>query len=335
MTVAIPVRDGGALLARTLQALARQTVAHELLVCDSGSRDGSVAVARAHGARVLEIPPAQFGHGRTRNLLLAQARGAHVALLTQDSEPADERWLERLLAGFALGEDVGLVYGPYRPRPDAPVAVRLELEAWFRSLSPDGAPHVERLRERERALCARELARAHGFELAGRRGFFTDANACVARAAWERVPFREVAFAEDRALALDMLHAGYAKAYVPDAAVVHSHAYAPLEHLRRSYDEWRGLYEVYGWREPASLSHLAGQLRGALGPARRELHAAGAGPLRHAATLAAVGAHHAVRLTGALLGSRAERLPPGVRRRLSREGHTGGTPPALHLAERR
>ena len=39
VTVAIPVRDGGELLQRTLRALAGQTVAHELLVCDSGSRD--------------------------------------------------------------------------------------------------------------------------------------------------------------------------------------------------------------------------------------------------------------------------------------------------------
>ncbi len=57
VTVAIPVRDGGELLARTLAALARQTVEHELLVCDSGSTDGSLVLARAHGARVIEIAP--------------------------------------------------------------------------------------------------------------------------------------------------------------------------------------------------------------------------------------------------------------------------------------
>jgi glycosyltransferase involved in cell wall biosynthesis len=41
VSVAIPVRDGGELFAGVLAALAGQTVAHELLVCDSGSRDGS------------------------------------------------------------------------------------------------------------------------------------------------------------------------------------------------------------------------------------------------------------------------------------------------------
>jgi len=319
VTVAIPVRDGGELLVRTLRALARQTVAHELLVCDSGSRDGSVALARAHGARVVEIEPQKFGHGATRNLLVSEARGERVALLTQDAEPADERWLACLLGGFELAQDVGIVYGPYRPRPQASPAVRRELEGWFGSLSPDGQPRVERLQERERALSAGELVREHDWELVGRRGFFTDANACIARAAWERVPFREVAYAEDRLLALDMLRAGYAKAYVPRAAVLHSHDYTALEQLRRSFDEWRGLREVYGWREPASPRRLAGQLRGAVGTTRRKPHAEGAGTLRRGATLATVGARHTVRLAGALLGSRADRLPRGLRRRLSLE----------------
>ena len=66
------------------------------------------------------------------------------------------------------------------------------------------------------------------------------------------MPFREVPYAEDRVLAIDMLRAGYAKAFVPEAAVLHSHDYTPLEQLRRCFDEWRGLREVYGWREPAS-----------------------------------------------------------------------------------
>ena len=73
---------------------------------------------------------------------------------------------------------------------------------------------------------ARANGRCRPRELVGRRGFFTDANACLARAAWQRVPFREVPYAEDRVLALEMLRAGYAKAYIPDAAVLHSHDYS-------------------------------------------------------------------------------------------------------------
>lgn len=306
VTVAIPVRDGGELLAGTLAALAKQSVKHELLVCDSGSRDDSAALARAYGARVLEIPAGEFSHGGTRNLLVREAEGERVALLTQDAEPADERWLERLLGGFGLGEDVGIVYGPYRARASAAPAVRVELERWFDSLAPDGSPRVERLGKHERSLPVRELI--------GRRGYFTDANACVARVAWERVPFRDVPYAEDRVLAIDMLRAGYAKAYVPAAAVVHSHEYTTAEQLRRCFDEWRGLREVYDWKEPAAPRQIVRKLRGEVGAARRE------------ATLAALTRHHVVRLVGALLGSRAGVLPPWVRSRLSLEGRASFEP---------
>ena len=236
--------------------------------------------------------------------------------LTQDAEPADERWLERLTAGLELAPDIGIVCGAYRARPDASVAVRLELERWFRSLAPDGRPRVERLTAGERETLAPRA-------LIGRRGFFTDANACLARSAWERVPFREVAYAEDRVLAIDMLRAGYAKAYLPEAVVVHSHQYSAGQELRRSFDEWRGLREVYGWREPAAPARVVRELRGALGQARRELAAAGVPPARRWAALAAVGAHHVVRQTGAILGSRADLLPSSVRLRLSLEHRAG------------
>ena len=314
VTVAIPVRDGGSLFAGVLDALERQSVEHELLVCDSGSSDDSVALARAHGARVLELEPALFSHGGTRNLLVREARGERVALLTQDAEPVDEHWLERLLGGFDLAQDVGIVYGSYRPRPSASPEVRIELEHWFASLAPDGLPRVECLAEAERSLPVAGLI--------GRTGFFTDANACISRAAWERVPFREVAYAEDRVLAIDMLRAGYAKAYVPGAAVLHSHEYSTSEQLRRCFDEWRGLREVYGFKEPASPRRLARKLRGEIGAARRASRA----EMGAQASVSALARHHVVRLVGALLGSRAESLPSWARRWLSLEGRAGFAP---------
>ncbi|HUA75594.1 MAG TPA: glycosyltransferase family 2 protein [Solirubrobacteraceae bacterium] len=319
VTVAIPVRNGGELFAGTLRALASQTVEHELLVCDSESSDDSVERARARGARVLDISPASFSHGGTRNLLMREARGSHVALLTQDAEPADERWLERLLEGFSLGEDVGLAFGPYVPRPQASFAVRVELERFFASLAPGGEPVVERLTPQERgALPARALL--------GGRGFFTDANACVARAAWERVPFRAAAYAEDRVLALDMLRAGYAKAFVPGAAVIHSHDYRPSQELQRCFDEWRGLLEVYGWREPAGPRGLVRRLRGEMAAVRAAADAEGLAGGERRATFVAAGRHHVLRLAGALLGSRADRLPAAARRALSLERRASFVP---------
>jgi glycosyltransferase involved in cell wall biosynthesis len=300
VSVALPVRNGAAHLRAVLAAVRAQRVDRpvEIVIVDSGSTDGSVEIARDHGARVEEIPPVAFSHGATRNRLMELARGDHVAFLTQDAEPADDRWLARLLDGFALAEDVALTCGPYRPRPDASPMVARELESWFAGFTADGRPRVDR-------------AAAVG---PGPATFFSSANGCVARAAWRRVPFRPVPYAEDQQLAIDMLRAGYAKVFLPDAAVLHSHDYAPQDGFRRVFDEFRALRELYGFRAPLAPRPVAGRIRREVAhdrawARRRGLPDPALPSLRY----------HAVRALGAGLGTRADRLPPGLRRRLSLE----------------
>lgn len=309
-TVAIPTLNAGPRFIETLAAVRAQRVDRhvELLVCDSGSSDGTAGAARAHGARVIEIPRASFSHGATRNLLMSEAAGDHVAFLTQDAVPAHSDWLSGLLGGFALAPKVGLVFGPYRPMPGASVSIARELTAWFDSFS-DGGPRIDAL----------EPARRDGppSQFLGRVGFFTDANGCVARAAWERVPFRPVAYAEDHMLALDMLRGGFAKVFVPRAAVIHSHEYALWQWLRRSFDEARAVREVYDWAiDPRSA------LRNVRGNVMADLRWAGRAEPPAAdlvRLLPALVAHHAVRAAGGLLGGRAQRLPRPVAARLSLE----------------
>jgi GT2 family glycosyltransferase len=310
VTVAIPTLDAGSRFTVTLEAVAAQRVAAEveLLVCDSSSSDDTAALARRHGARVIEIPRREFSHGGTRNLLMEQARGAHVAFLTQDSVPAAHDWLATLLGGFLLAEDVGLVYGPYRPRPRASVSVRRELATWFGSLS-DGAPRVDVLEPDRRDQPAAAFL--------GALGFFTDANGCVARAAWERVPFRPVAHTEDHLLAQDMLRAGLAKVYLPAAAVVHSHEYTAGQWLRRSFDEARANQDVYGWVPAARWRDAARNLRGNVGADVRLARGEGQPAVP---ALAASAVHHAARTAGTMLGARAARLPAAAAAALSLEG---------------
>ena len=309
VTVAIPVRNGGALLGETLVAVKAQRLQRpiELVIADSASTDGSVALARQHGARVFEIPPETFSHGGTRNLLVERSCGGHIAFITQDAVPAHERWLADLLAGFEVSEDVGLVFGPYVARPDASVMVRRELEEWFASLAPDGCPRVER-------------EAPHPQEPDLRRLFFTDANGCIARRAWEHVRFREVAYAEDQLLARDMLAAGYAKVYRPEAAVIHSHEYSPIGQLRRSFDEWRGLREVHSVAAPAGPVPVALTVQRAVRDDLALVRRDGGGLRPLVATAVGSITHHLMRALGAALGSRADRLPRRLRGVLSLEG---------------
>jgi glycosyltransferase involved in cell wall biosynthesis len=316
VTVAIPVLNGGELLRRTLEAVRAQRLDGEveLLVCDSGSSDGSVAVARGYAAHVIQIPPQEFTHGGTRNLLMETAHGEHVAFLSQDSEPADEWWLARMVEGFGLAANVGLAFGPYLPRPSASPMVARELTEWFRSLSPTGEARLDWLSPEEREPSPRALL--------GARGFFTDANGCISKSAWESVPFRAVAYAEDHLLAHDMLRAGYPKVYLPDAAVIHSHDYSSWDWLRRSFDEARAMRELYDFSEPGDLRHAAATTWGQVGADWRWLKRnCRSGERRELVTLLLHSAgHRLLRGVGAMLGARADQLPEAAVKRLSLEG---------------
>jgi glycosyltransferase involved in cell wall biosynthesis len=310
ITVALPILNAGPLLDEVLGAVRGQRWDGEvqLLVCDSGSTDGSVQIARRHGAEIFEIAPGTFAHGPTRNALMQRAAGDVVAFLTQDATPADEHWLARLASGFELAADVGLVYGPYRPRATASPSVARELEQFFAAMSPKGAPVVDR-------------ATADGAwrGVSERATFFSDANGAVARRAWEQVPFPDVPYAEDRLLALRMLEVGYAKAYVPDAAVLHSHEYAPWDLFRRYFDEFRGLRETFGHVEPLQARRTLGVLRQQVAADRAWLRATGVdGRGLDLATLRSL-RHFAIRAVASQLGSRADALPAPLRRVVSLE----------------
>ena len=49
----------------------------------------------------------------------------------------------------------------------------------------------------------------------------------------------------------ELIEAGYAKVFHPGARVLHSHDFPPRRFFRRYFDEFRGLREVLGYREPA------------------------------------------------------------------------------------
>jgi glycosyltransferase involved in cell wall biosynthesis len=235
VSVAIPVLNGERYLEEVLDAVRAQELDHELelLVIDSGSSDRSLDIARAAGATVIEIPPAEFGHGRTRNLAVQRSSGELIAFLTQDSTPAGPGWLAAHLRSFALAEHVGVSFGPHQPRPDASPLTKRLLGEFFEGFSPHGGPVLHR---------------------AGDTTYLSSNNLCLARAAWEEVPFRDVPFAEDQALGAYLLAAGWVKIFNPEAVVVHSHDHGLVDGFRRYFDEYRGLRDSVGQKSEASAS---------------------------------------------------------------------------------
>ena len=301
VSVVIPVKDGARYLERLLAAVGEQREAAtdlELLAIDSGSRDGSVELARAGGATVHEIAPQEFGHGRTRNLAMELAAGEIVCFLTQDAVPAPG-WLAAHLAAFELDPRVGAAYGPHLPWPDTSPMIARELTEFFASMAPDGEPALHR---------------------AGGPTFLSNVNASYSRECWEEIRFEDLAYAEDQAFGRAMLEAGWVKAFHPGAAVLHAHDYGPLEFARRYFDEYRGLRETGGHVEPARPRQVLADVGGGVAADRRWMAEQGwPGPQRAAWTARSL-LHHGSRKAAAVAATRPERMPAALERRLSLEG---------------
>ena len=332
VSAVIPVKDGARYLEELLEALAREGV-DEILVIDSGSRDRSREIARAAGVQLLQIEPAEFGHGRTRNLGAERTSGELICFLTQDATPCPG-WLKAYREAFALAERVGAAYGPHLPRPGTSPMIARELTEFFAGFTAEGEGEGE---GETSGAGESTVMTANGaavpmsghpiprpvVQRAGDPSFLSNVNACYARACWEELRFREVPYSEDQAFGADLLAAGWAKVYHPGAAVLHAHDYGALEFMRRYFDEYRGLRQATGHVEPFALRDTARYVARNVAADRRWLAARDAGGLERTRWSARATIHHGGRRVFSALGSRAERVPAPLRRRLSLERRDG------------
>lgn len=216
----VPTFNAGGLWASWLQAFERQSLKPDrLLVIDSSSSDGTVALARIHGFSVQVIPKAEFNHGGTRqagvNLL---ADMDIIVFLTQDALLADADAIANLVAAFA-DERVGTAYGRQLPHRGAgPIAAHARLFNY---------PAASQLR---------------GLEDKARFGiktvFTSNSFAAYRRSALMQVGGfpADTIMNEDTYVAGKMLAAGWKMAYRADAQVYHSHDYRFRDDFKRYFD---------------------------------------------------------------------------------------------------
>src|SRR5688572_23841155 len=90
ISIVIPVYNGGNLLKRCLTALHQSAYTDwELIVVDDGSTDGSDALARQFGARVVATS-GRLGPAAARNLGARLARGEYLYFIDADCETHPE-----------------------------------------------------------------------------------------------------------------------------------------------------------------------------------------------------------------------------------------------------
>ena len=296
ISILIPVKNGGDDLRRCLEGIARQHVDDEVetVIVDSGSRDSSVEYARSMGARVEQIPPEQFNHGSTRNLMASLARGDLLVLTSQDAYAEDEHWLERLTAPLRVDDRVAGVYGRQLPHHDASASEQYFLTFLY------GAE--QRVQEAGSAA-----------ELSMDTTLFSNANAAVRRSVWEEHRYvDDIIMSEDQEWSRRVLLAGWKLLYEPRAAVRHSHPYTIGSAFKRFFDSGVSAERAYLAGAAPSREVLRRRSRDYAKGELRWLWRNG-----HRASIPYAVVYEGAKWVGLQLGSRHKRLPHGLKKRLS------------------
>lgn len=249
VTVAILTYNGETYLDAILSAIESQDypASVDVLVIDSGSTDSTLDIVRAHpSVRLHEIPNSEFGHGRTRNLAVRLAESEIVVLLTHDAVPVGDSFLQRMVEPFETqtlkteplktepleAQMVAAVLARQVARRNAPPALKYIIDRVFAAQGPAGTVTVH----------TASATPSAGSETAA---FLSDVAVALRRSVVvDEVPYRDVAYAEDQLLGRDLLAAGYAKAYAPDAVVEHSNDGNLREFGERALADRRGLNSI-------------------------------------------------------------------------------------------
>ncbi|MGZ5043787.1 MAG: glycosyltransferase family 2 protein [Methylobacter sp.] len=289
----IPTLNAGSLWESWLKAFARQTRKPDcLLVIDSSSSDGTVALARAHGFEVQVISRSEFNHGGTRQFgvnMLAEMD--IIVFLTQDALLAKPDAIERLLEAFD-DQQVGAAYGRQLPHRNAgPIAAHARL------FNYPAESQLRSLNDRTR----------FGIKTA----FISNSFAAYRRNALMQVSGFPVdtIMNEDTYVAGKMLVSGWKIAYCADAHVFHSHDYGFMDEFKRYFDigvfhthtAW--LQQTFGGASGEGLRFVISEMRYLM---KRT-------PLLIPSAVLRTG----LKWLGFKLGALHQRLPPAILRRVS------------------
>lgn len=311
-SVIVPTKNPGSVFREVLSAVLAQKTdfAFDVLVIDSGSTDGTAQYVRGLGdprLRLMEIPPADFGHGKTRNQGIAATQGEYAVMITHDATPASDRWLAALVRTADQDEQIAGVFGRHLAYPQASPLTAHELELHFSGFLSQPVAWMH-----DKARYATDVGYRQFLH------FFSDNNALVRRAVWEKIPYPEVDFAEDQIWARTVVESGWKKAYSHEAAVFHSHDYGLLDRFRRSFDESYAFLRFFGYKLCPSLGLL---LRGWLALTRRDVLYlySQRGMDRPALHFLRMPIDHFMRLAGHYFGTHGSRLPEKIRHLISRD----------------
>lgn len=212
----------------------------EVVLVDSGSTDGTLAIAEKHGCKIVHIKREEFSFGRSLNRGCEVAQGDVLVITSGHCVPANDSWLQNLcrplidgIAQYSYGKQLG---GPNSYFSECRV-----FDKYF--------PDTSKLPQ-------------DGF-------YCNNANSALLKTTWQRYRFdEELTGLEDMALAQRMVRDGGRVAYVADAPVYHYHSETWSQVRRRFEREAIALQQIMpnvhvGWFDTLryTMSSIWGDLK--------------------------------------------------------------------------
>jgi len=237
VTIVIPTKNGGEILKQVLSSVFSQKTeySYEVICVDSGSTDHTLKIIQQFEARLYQIKPSDFGHGKTRNYGASKGTGNYIVFITQDARPAHNHWLQNLVDAVRSEEEIVGGFGIHYPYPDCNLIDKRDITEFFKGFGTKNTVYAVDDWDRYRT----EEGYRHVMS------YFSDNNSCLKREVWEKYPYDDVDFAEDQIWMRKMIELGYKKVYCPHAPVYHSHNYKLTSYFGRYFDQYRSLYQLH------------------------------------------------------------------------------------------
>lgn len=233
--VVIPTKRPPEIFFLCLSKIGMQESSHDVFITivDSGSTASTIQRIREVEIRwpinLVQIPPANFSHSKTRNTAALSFDSDYTCFLTQDAMPVDNLWLENLVSPFEDPETVG-VFGKHKAWPEHPIQIAEDLERHFQHFVTGSQ-------------------NSFGYQLLSTdEVFFSNNNSAVRMSFFRSHQFPDVSFGEDQAWCQLVQKNGKRIVYRPESVVFHSHFYSVKDRFRRSLDEGVHLWNNHGIR---------------------------------------------------------------------------------------
>jgi len=165
------------------------------------------------------IPQSEFDHGYARDLGARDSDADFLMFMTQDAKVVNAKLTRELTAPMKVDPSIAATYARQLPRKDCNRTERMTR----------GFNYPDRAIKKS----AEDLPKL------GVKTYFCS-NVC---AVYRRDVYMKLGgfehgaiFNEDMVFAAKLIREGYKIAYIPDAAVLHSHNYSLMQYFRRSFD---------------------------------------------------------------------------------------------------